>query len=135
MSWRQRLQPLALVLVLLAGVFAMHGFSARHDTAAAAHSTSYAAPDLMAMTTVTSRTVALGDDHGRDGRHQSDFGAQTRLAVIAIAIALLLLLFSVIGWHRSGIPMALRAASRHRLSCGPPRVFALSLAQLNVLRT
>ena len=89
----------------------------------------------LAMTTVTSRTVALGDDHGRDGRHQSDFGAQTRLAVIAIAIALLLLLFSVIGWHRSGIPMALRAASRHRLSCGPPRVFALSLAQLNVLRT
>ena len=134
---RPVVRPLLLVFVLLAGILAMHGISGQHDTALTqAHSASYVAPDVMSMTGPTSpSTLALSDDRGRDGGHQSQLGAQACLAVLAAVITLLLLLFSAFGWYPGGVLMAVRTASRQRLSRGPPRVFALSLAQLNVLRT
>ena len=135
---RPVVRPLLLVFVLLAGIFAMHGVSGQHNAALTqAHSASYVAPDVRSMTGPTSpSTLALSDDRGRDGGHQSQLGAQACLAVLAAAITLLLLLlFSAFGWYPGGVLMAVRTASRQRLSRGPPRVFALSLAQLNVLRT
>ena len=133
---RPSVRALLLVLVLLGGLFAMHGLTAHHSTSlVAAHGTSDAAAGTMSMTALTPPSSdAVSADRGPGGGHQPQLGAETCLAVLAAAITLLLL-FGACGWRPGGVLVALRAASRHRLIPRPPRALTPSLAQLCVLRT
>lgn len=125
---------LLLVLALLAAVFAMHGLSAHHGAELVpAHSGTGAARGVMAMTAAAPSAFAVGDDNGAAGGHQSQIGTPQCLAVLAAATALPLV--GVPGSRPGGVLVAQRTASRQRLSRGPPRARARSLAQLCVLRT